>query len=307
MAISIAGVYIKGTADGSGGGTRSVTDVTIPTHDIAIVTISTWSTTLPSVDTIVLNGVTGVLIDEHVSTTETSITSYLVVGAAAGSNKTLSWHANNAYSNGPVINILFLSGVLLASPLAPIRSHATDYDAGGDSGVSGLSYNAGDVVVLFYVGDSGSTLGATGGGANAIAISQTDEDGLIFGAAYKTSTGTIAISNGANTVVVGMVVKVGSAPTVTTLKMLVHASAASATNVQGVVFQAPTGGEMTGAKIGEFSGESFEASLESGQAVLKVICSAFGGGALTTANTPVAIVRNATNTSGVVPCTIIEE
>jgi hypothetical protein len=35
--------------------------------------------------------------------------------------------------------------------------------------------------------------------------------------------------------------------------------------------------------------------------------SAFGGGSLTVSDTPVALVRNATNTSGIVSCTVIEE
>lgn len=91
------------------------------------------------------------------------------------------------------------------------------------------------------------------------------------------------------------------------LKLLAHSSAASAAGVAGVVFAAPTGGAITGAEIGEFTGATFEASLESGKAVLKVACSEFGGTSLTTSDTPVALVRNSSNTTGIVSCTVIEE
>jgi hypothetical protein len=90
------------------------------------------------------------------------------------------------------------------------------------------------------------------------------------------------------------------------LKLLAHASAASASSIAGAVFAVPTGSDITGAKIGEFTGAAFEAALESGQAVLLVDTADFGGGALTTASTPVAVVRNTTNTTGVVSCTVIE-
>lgn len=97
-------------------------------------------------------------------------------------------------------------------------------------------------------------------------------------------------------------------PTVKKLKLLAHSSAASASSVAGVVFSAPTGGAITGTtRYGEFTGKTFEASLESGQAVLKVPVTDFGGAALTTSDTPVALVRNSTNTTGIVSCTVIEE
>ena len=91
------------------------------------------------------------------------------------------------------------------------------------------------------------------------------------------------------------------------LKVLVHSSAASATGVRGVVFNPPSGGQLTGTEIGEFTGQTFEASLESGQAVLKVLTSAFGGDNLTTSDAPVVLVRNDTNTTGLINATIIEE
>jgi hypothetical protein len=91
------------------------------------------------------------------------------------------------------------------------------------------------------------------------------------------------------------------------LKLLTHSSAASASGVSGIVFQYPTGGNVTGTEIGEFTGKTFEASLESGQAVLKVPVADFGGTSLTTSDTPVVLVRNSTNTTGVVTAQVIEE
>lgn len=94
--------------------------------------------------------------------------------------------------------------------------------------------------------------------------------------------------------------------TVKKLKLKIDASAAGATGISGVVWAAQVGA-IAGAEIGEFTGQTFEAALEGGQAVLKVPVSAFGGGSLTVSDTPVALVRNATNTSGIVSCTVIEE
>lgn len=94
--------------------------------------------------------------------------------------------------------------------------------------------------------------------------------------------------------------------TIRKLKLKVDASAAGATGISGVVWAAQSGA-IAGAEIGEFTGQTFEAVLEGGQAVLKVPVSAFGGGSLTVSDTPVALVRNATNTSGIVSCTVIEE
>lgn len=103
------------------------------------------------------------------------------------------------------------------------------------------------------------------------------------------------------------------------LKVLCHSSAASATGVKGAVFAVPTGTDLTGAKIGEFTGASFEASLEGGQAVLKVAASGFGGGSLTTSDTPVVVFEGTTDAGsslgnavsfgsvGVHEATVIEE
>lgn len=98
------------------------------------------------------------------------------------------------------------------------------------------------------------------------------------------------------------------AATTKKLKVLVHSAAQSDSGVAGVVFEAPDGSDITGAKIGEFTGKSFEASLEGGLAVLKVPVSEFGGAGLTTSDTPVVFLRNATDgLSDIIFATVIQE
>lgn len=121
--------------------------------------------------------------------------------------------------------------------------------------------------------------------------------GLSFG---TTSTETPATAS-------LLVSLLASAATVKYLKLLTDSSAASDTGVAGTVFEAPTGGDIVGAAIGEFTGAAFEADLESGEAVLKVAVTEFGGSSLTTSDTPVALVRNTTYTTGLISGTVIEE
>jgi hypothetical protein len=99
----------------------------------------------------------------------------------------------------------------------------------------------------------------------------------------------------------------GSGTTGNTLKILVDPAAQGAGGVSGAVFAAPSVGSIVGPKIGEFTGEQFEASLESGQAVLKVPVTAFGGTGLLQSDQPVVLVRNSTDTTGIIPATIIQE
>jgi hypothetical protein len=93
----------------------------------------------------------------------------------------------------------------------------------------------------------------------------------------------------------------------THVKALVHASAAGATGVDGVVFMPPSAGDICGDRIGEFTDASFEASLESGQAVIKIPVTSFGGTGLTDDQEPVILVRNVLHTTSIVPATVIIE
>ena len=91
------------------------------------------------------------------------------------------------------------------------------------------------------------------------------------------------------------------------LRLQVEAAAASATDIVGVVFEAPDGSDITGNKVGEFTGEAFEATLESSQAVIYVPTKVFGGEYLDTNQTPVALVKNGTYTTGIIQGTIVED
>lgn len=103
----------------------------------------------------------------------------------------------------------------------------------------------------------------------------------------------------------GLIVDEGTSTT-KTLKVLVHPDAQSVSGVAGVVFEEPAGSDLTGAKIGEFTGATFEATLESGQAVLLVPVADFGGGSLTTSDTPMVYLQTSTEHSVLVQATVVE-
>jgi hypothetical protein len=91
---------------------------------------------------------------------------------------------------------------------------------------------------------------------------------------------------------------------VTYLKLLADASAASAASVQGVVLNA-----TRDTVIGEFSGQAFEAALESGEAVLLIPLADItpDGTTLTTSDTPLVSAYNATDgTVGLGSATVVE-
>jgi hypothetical protein len=88
------------------------------------------------------------------------------------------------------------------------------------------------------------------------------------------------------------------------LKLFAHSSAASATAVEGVVLNA-----ARDTVIGEFTGQAFEATLESGEAVLLVPVEDItpDGSTLTTADTPLVFAYNTTDaTAGPGTATVIE-
>ncbi len=128
---------------------------------------------------------------------------------------------------------------------------------------------------------------------------------------YRIQTTAAAVSSGNITTTLGDVTSssgyaIALAPAGgLNLKGLVHPSAQGVTSVSGVVFNAPSGGDITGTKIGEFTGEAFESALEGGQAVILVPVGSFGGEALSTSSTPVALFRTSTSTTGIVSCTVV--
>lgn len=93
------------------------------------------------------------------------------------------------------------------------------------------------------------------------------------------------------------------------VKLLTDSSAASATGVDVAVYNAPSGSNyVTGTtRYGSATGQAFEASLESGEAVLKVLASDVGCDGLAAATSVRALAQNTTYTTGMVTATIIEE
>ena len=75
----------------------------------------------------------------------------------------------------------------------------------------------------------------------------------------------------------------------------------------GVVFEAPTGTDLTGAKLGEFADVAVSATLESGEAVLKVPVADFGGDSLAVGDDPVVVIKGATIGTSLFVGEVIEE
>ena len=200
----------------------------------------------------------------------------------------------------------------------------TSYDVGGSSAptissVSDTTLDNGQTGIVI----TGTNFGASQGGGSVIIVTEDDVQGLTFQTQTVTAWGdteiTITAARGslptatnlylfvinddAESNAAGYVVQFNSN---LVLRVATSASAAGATGVAGVVFAEPTGGAITGAEIGEFTGAAFEESLESGRAVLYVPVGDFGGGSLTTSSTPVVLVRNTTHTTGIVPATVVE-
>lgn len=129
----------------------------------------------------------------------------------------------------------------------------------------------------------------------------TNYDGTDF---TISNTGDNLASNG-----IVLFLKTSAAALPKYVKLLADSSAASAIGVEVVVFSAPSGSNyVTGTtRYGSASGKSFEASLESGNAVLKVPAEDVGCDGLAVSTTVAALARNTTYTTGMVEATIIEE
>ena len=112
----------------------------------------------------------------------------------------------------------------------------------------------------------------------------------------------------ANTYAIGVALTEG-VTTTKYVKILADSSAASATGVEVAVYSAPAGSNyVTGTtRYGSVNAQEFEALLESGSAVLKVLASDVGCDGLAAATTVAALARNTTYTTGMVSATIIEE
>lgn len=90
----------------------------------------------------------------------------------------------------------------------------------------------------------------------------------------------------------------------TKVKVLAPAAAASAASIEGVVLNA-----ARDTVIGEFTGQTFEAALEGGEAVLKIDVADItpDGSTLTTSDTPLVVAYNTTHSTDLAAATVIEE
>lgn len=214
-------------------------------------------------------------------------------------------------SNGDVVSERAIASNEYASDTGEYRTHTYKL-------TTPVTLDAGQVYfVTFRSGDA----------TNAVGLEKINIGTAGFGAAMPGGTGCYAVKRGGGTGAfttdsasahfsIGVKISEflgsgswvpGSGTTGNTLKVLVDPAAVAATNISGVVFAAPAGGEITGAKIGEFSGESVEADLEGGQAVLKVPVADFGGTGLLLTDTPVVLFRNTDYTTGLISATVINE
>lgn len=96
-----------------------------------------------------------------------------------------------------------------------------------------------------------------------------------------------------------------TAPALTTkVKIFAPAAAASAASIQGVVLNA-----TRDTVIGEFTGQTFEAALEAGEAVLKINVADItpDGSTLTTSDAPLVVAYNTSYSTDLAAATVIEE
>ncbi len=198
-------------------------------------------------------------------------------------------------TNGAGFDDQSLTIVVSEAPTITVTPDPTTATVGGTrtetitrsvaAGAGGVTYN------LTSSNASVATVPANTTMAEAATTKTFDITGVSVGTANITATNA-ADSGETDTISITV-----SAPTTTTLKLLAHIDALGATAVKGAVFQPGTGGNLLGAKIGDFTGEAFESVAESGQAPLLVPVTSFGGGSLTVSDTPVC-VWEATSAAG---------
>ena len=187
-----------------------------------------------------------------------------------------------------------------------------------------------------YVDAGGNTLAAAGTGSTWYAENTTDVAGVLnstdFGASvfdqvqFAVKAASTAVRTFTDNVIMSdlyaapiqnnafITDEANYAEANKKLKISIRPTAAGASGVQGVVFSAPAGSNMTGTtRYGEFADKTFEAVTEgtgiAERAVLKVPVTDFGGSALAVDDVVAVCVRSpaANLTTGIFPGVIIEE
>lgn len=195
----------------------------------------------------------------------------------------------------------FSIDVAAADTTAPVLTSPTG-TATGQTTASGTVSTDEANGTLYYLATTNSTeSAATVKGGSSQAVTATGEQsvsvtGLTAGTGYYLHY-VHRDAAGNDSTVASSSLFTTDAALVTTLKVLCDARAAGATSVHGAVFAAPATGDLLGAFIGEFIGAEFEADLESGEAVLLVPVSDFGGEALTTSDTAVVVFEAVSSAS----------
>lgn len=193
-----------------------------------------------------------------------------------------------------------LAASALADPGVPTLSSVTRTTATSTWADNSTGEDGFDVELAADPYSSWTAIGASPVAANSTSVGLTS---LTEGTSYKVrvrASSTDGLSDSA---------WVESAAFTTLTRKLsltnVHPDAIGVSGVAGVVFEAPSGSDITGARIGEFTGGVFVDS--SGVAALKVPCAAFGGTALLTTDTPVVYLQTATYNTPVFSATVVDE
>lgn len=220
MTISIAGTYSGVGAKEAG--TESVTDVTVPAHDIAVIALHFYNFNGTVPDTVVLSGATASLIAAQGSDpngngegTITGTVAYWCTGAVTGSGKTLSYNVPDTVDAGVGISIAFLSGTLTTSAVVDGTAVYTNTGTPATLTASGQSASGSDWVMAAYTqstsdGDPDELLS----GANTAAVAQHTEDTTVQGGiVYKAAASSISIGSANYCSAIGFTVKASGGTT----------------------------------------------------------------------------------------------
>lgn len=221
---------------------------------------------------------------------------------------TPSWGATSREDSAGA-GIYTLSGV---DQTTPEDAESSVYGDTTDPLSSTLGVASGSVQIMHATNNaSGATMAPYGTGWSedyeAAGTSNGNSTNYHLDAQKTTATGATidwGIDFGAVCRCCAVVVSFAQVATVKYLKLLTHSAAASATSVEGWVVT-----DDNATYIGYFSGQAFEASLESGEAVLKVATTDIDpdGALLTTSDTPLVVVRNTASGTTMCDATVIEE
>jgi hypothetical protein len=220
----------------------------------------------------------------------------VLVRATNGAGSSRSAYAAFIWNNGTsdVVELVRMNG--LATPTTIAGPTAITYNAGGTT----LRLEAtGTGPVLLTVKVDGSAVS----GMNALSDSTYQLTGTYLGICAQTEdAGFTGDTWDGDTIT----------STVRKLKCLIEPAAIGSTVRYGAVYEAPTGAagsKVTGAKIGEFESVAFQtgSGADTGYAVLKVPVADFGGGALSTSDTPVVYLEDADESTYLFPATVIDE